>query len=165
MRTLKRPEYSLRVGASMELKDHLGEIYSPLARIEDPEKRKLFTILVTMYLMSPATHLDMEDIIEVLTNFDQKEEIVQTVTKKIRAEERVVSLREGEQKGELKGIRTTLLNQAAAKFEYVPVGFSQKINTIEDKATLNALSLGLLKSDTLEVFEALVDKATRPTIH
>ncbi|WP_459937894.1 Rpn family recombination-promoting nuclease/putative transposase [Desulfonatronum parangueonense] len=150
---------------SLELKEHLGDIYSPLAKIEDPEKRKLFTILVSMYLMSPATHVDMKDIIEVITNFEQKEEIVQTVTKKIRAEEREISLKKGREEGELKGIRTALLNFASSKFEYVPVGFSQKIHAIKDIDVLNSLSHSLARAESLEAFEALVDKATKQTSH
>ncbi|SMP83286.1 hypothetical protein SAMN06295888_1812 [Desulfonatronum zhilinae] len=75
---------------------------------------------------------------------------------------RDAGLVDGRQEGELKGVRTTLLNQAAAKFEYVPVGFSKKVHAIEDIDTLNSLSLSLLKADTLETFEALVDKATAP---
>lgn len=149
---------------SLELKDHLGDIYSPLAKIEDPEKRKLFTILVTMYLMSDQTHIDVEDIIEVLANFDQKEEIVQTVTKKIRAEERVISLREGEQRGELKGIRSTILDQLVAKFEHIPMGFTSKLNAIDDIGTLKGLSVSLIKAESLEAFLAAVDKAAKPTV-
>ncbi|TVQ95331.1 MAG: hypothetical protein EA399_18275 [Desulfovibrionales bacterium] len=150
---------------SNELKNHLGDIYNPLALIKDPEKQKLFTILVTLYLMSDETHVDMEDILEVITNFDQKEDIVQTVTKKIRAEERAISLREGEQKGKLEAARTMLLNFASSKFEYVPVGFSQKIHAIEDIDVLHSLSHSLPRAESLEAFESLVDKATKPTTH
>ncbi|GAB6060669.1 Rpn family recombination-promoting nuclease/putative transposase [Desulfonatronum parangueonense] len=150
---------------SAELKDHLGDIYNPLALIKDPEKRKLFTILVSLYLMSDQTHIDVEDIIEVLANFDQKEEIVQTVTKKIRAEEREISLKKGREEGELKAARTMLLNFASSKFEYVPVGFSQKIHAIDDIDVLNSLSHSLARAESLEAFEALVNKATKPTTH
>ncbi len=89
---------------------------------------------------------------------------MQTVADQIRAESKSIFVQEGEKKGELKGIRTTLLNLATAKFGYVPVGFSSKINAIEDIDTLNALSIGLLKAESLEAFEALVDKATKSTI-
>ena len=152
---------------SLELKEHLGDIYTPLAQIKDPEKRKLFTILVTMYLMSPGTNVDMDDIIEVLTNFDQKEEIVQTVTNKIRAEERVISLREGEQKGELKGLRTAILNLLGTKYGYVPPGFPQKLDSINDMASLNALCSSVLTIESIEAYKDLVDRAVAPsqTIH
>lgn len=149
---------------SKELKSHLGDIYNPLARIEDPEKRKLFTILVIMYLMSASGNVNMDDILAILANYHPKEEVMQTVADQIRAESRSVFVQEGEKKGELKGIRTTLLNQSTAKFGYVPVGFSSKINAIEDIDTLNALSIGLLKAESLEAFEALVGKSSRMTV-
>ena len=142
------------------MKNHLGDIYTPLAKIEDPEKRKLLTILVTMYLMSASGNVKMDDILAILTNYDPKEEVMQTVADQIRAESRSIFVQEGE----LKGVRTTLLNQSTAKFGYVPVGFSSKINAIEDIDTLNALSIGLLKAESLEAFEALVDKSGRVTV-
>ena len=57
------------------------------------------------------------------------------------------------------------LLQAACSDVAQMTGFSKKVHAIDDIDTLNALSLSLLRSDSLEAFEALVDKATKPTLH
>jgi hypothetical protein len=74
-------------------------------------------------------------------------------------------VQKGRQEGKLEAARTMLLNFASSKFGYVPVGFSQKIHAIGDIDALNSLSHSLPRADTLEAFEALVDKATKPTVH
>lgn len=150
---------------SSELKDHIGDIYAMLAKIEDPEKRMLTTILVTRYIIGASGYVKMDDLIPLIPKADKKEGIMQTIEDQIRADERIVALQDGEKIGEQKGIRTTLLNQAAAKFDYVPVGFSKKIHAIEDIDTLNSLSISLLKSESLEAFERIVDKSTKSTLH
>jgi hypothetical protein len=51
-------------------------------------------------------------------------------------------MRQGRNKGryggELKGVRTTLLKHAPSNFDYIPAGFTQKINAFANMATLNA---------------------------
>ena len=133
-----------------------------LFEVLEPKEAMEYILVFFQYLAKASEMVKEKDFEQALAMLPQGgQEIMNTLADQWMRQGEVV----GEQKGELKGVRTTLLNQAAAKFEYVPVGFSQKINAIEDIGTLNSLSLGLLKSDTLEAFEALVDKATKPTIH
>ncbi|GAB6059394.1 Rpn family recombination-promoting nuclease/putative transposase [Desulfonatronum parangueonense] len=154
---------------SKELKDHIKNIYAALAKIEDPEKRMLTTILVTRYIVGASGYVKIDDLIPLIPKADKKEGIMQTIEDQIRADQKVISLREGKleglREGELKAARTMLLNFASSKFGFVPVGFSQKIHAIEDIDVLNSLSHSLARAESLEAFEALVNKATKPTTH
>lgn len=97
---------------------------------------------------------------EKLGNAGSGDRITQTVVDNIRAEARSTYVLEGE----LKGTRTILLNMATAKYRFVHTGFAKKIHAIENVEILNTLCVGLLKAETLEAFEVLVDKTTKPTI-
>ncbi|WP_045221321.1 Rpn family recombination-promoting nuclease/putative transposase [Desulfonatronum thioautotrophicum] len=141
-----------------------------LLEVREPREAMEYMLIFCRYLVKASEYLKEEDYKQALAVLPQGgKEIMDTLADQwLRQGETVGEVRgekRGRHEGKLEGIRTTLLNQAAAKFEYVPVGFSNKINAIEDVGTLNSLSLGLLKSDSLEAFESLVDKATQATTH
>ncbi|SMP81618.1 hypothetical protein SAMN06295888_1421 [Desulfonatronum zhilinae] len=69
---------------------------------------------------------------------------------------------DGRQEGKLKGIRSTILDLLIAKFEHIPMGFTSKLDAIDDIGTLKGLSISLFKAESLEAFLILVDKATAP---
>lgn len=62
----------------------------------------------------------MDDILAILANYVPKEEVMQTVADQIRAESRSVFVQEGEKKGEMKGVRSTILDQMLASSTISP---------------------------------------------
>jgi predicted transposase/invertase (TIGR01784 family) len=150
---------------SPELKENLDDIYASLEHVPDEDRQKALSALVTLYIVSNNGDISLDDVMTAMKNIIPKEEIMQTVADKIRAEERIVSLREGERAGELKGVRSTILDLVLVKFDHIPLGFTEKINAINDIGTLKGLSVSLVKAESLEAFEAIVDKVTRPTLH
>jgi predicted transposase/invertase (TIGR01784 family) len=155
---------------SPELAHLLPLLVEGLFEVLEPKEAMEYILVFFQYLVKATEMLKKQDFEQALSTLPQGgKEIMNTLADQwMRQGETVGEIRgvqKGRQEGELKAARTMLLNLATAKFDYVPVGFSQKINAIEDMATLNALSLSLLKAESLEVFEALVDKATKPTVH
>lgn len=71
----------------------------------------------------------------------------------------------GEARGEAKAARRMLVHLLSARFDVVRVSLSAKLDNIHDTAALTALATAVLKVESPEAFEALVDKAlegTRP---
>lgn len=66
---------------------------------------------------------------------------------------------EGIAEGEVKAARNMLRTLLNTRFEVVPMALSARLENIHDVAALNGLAAAVLKTNSLEAFEALVDKA------
>ena len=151
---------------SPKLAHMLPLLVEGLFEVLEPKEAMEYIIIFFSYLAKATEQLKKEDYEQALALLPQGgKEVMNTLADQWMRQGRDKGLVDGRHEGELKGIRTTLLNFATAKFGYVPVGFSQKLHAIEDIDTLNALSISILKLESLEALEALVDKAIKPTLH
>lgn len=124
-----------------------------------PKEAMEYIIIFFRYLVKATEQLKKEDYEQALAMLPQGgKEIMDTLADQWMRQGEVV----GEQKGELKGIRSTILDQILAKFEHIPMGFASKLNAIEDIGTLKGLSVNLIKAESLESFLGMVDRATEP---
>jgi predicted transposase/invertase (TIGR01784 family) len=150
---------------SPELAHLLPLLVQGLFETLEPREAMEYIIVFLTYLSKATDQLKKEDYEQALATLPHGgKDIMNTLADQWMRQGEVVGVQKGMQEGELKGIRVTLLNQATAKFDYIPVGFSTKINAIKDIDTLNSLSIGLLKAESLEAFEALVDKSNRAAV-
>jgi hypothetical protein len=125
-----------------------------------------YILVFFQYLVKTSEMVKERDFKQALATLPEGgKEIMNTLADQWMRQGREDGLVNGRQEGELKAARTMLLNFASSKFEYVPVGFSQKIHAIKDIDVLNSLSHSLPRAESLEAFEALIDKASKPTLH
>jgi predicted transposase YdaD len=143
---------------SVELREHVGDIYDMLAKIEDPEKRNSLTILVTRYLVGGGGHLDVDFLKPYITRAAKKEDVMQTIEDRIRADQDAISMRKGEKKGQIETLRSTILDQTLIKFDNIPFGFTSRINAIDDTDILKSISGSLIKANSIDEFMAKIDK-------
>ena len=149
---------------SVELKEYVGDIYDILAKIEDPEKRNSLTILVTRYLVGGGGHLNVNFLKPFIARAAKKEDVMQTIEDQIRADERAISLREGVKKGRIETLRSTILDNTLLKFDNIPLGFTSRINAIEDIDTLKSISGSIIKSKSIDEFLAAIDKLNQQVV-
>ena len=143
---------------SIELREHVGDIYDMLAKIENPEKRNSLTILVTRYLVGGGGHLDVDFLKPFIRRATKKEDVMQTIEDRIRADQDVISSRRAFKEGKIETLRSIILDQTLIKFDNIPFGFTSRINAIDDSDTLKSISGSLIKSKSIDEFLAAIDR-------
>jgi predicted transposase/invertase (TIGR01784 family) len=156
----------LRALDSPELVHLLPLLVEGFFEVLEPKEAMEYILVFFQYLVKTSEMVKERDFKQALATLPEGgKEIMNTLADQWMRQGREDGLVNGRQEGELKAARTMLLNFASSKFEYVPVGFSQKIHAIKDIDVLNSLSHSLPRAESLEAFEALIDKASKPTLH
>ena len=154
---------------SPELAHLLPLLVQGLFEALEPKEAMEYIIVFLTYLSRATDQLKPEDYEHALATLPQGgKDIMNTLAdqwmKQGRDEGWRDGLGEGKREGKVEGIRSTILDFALAKFDHIPLGFTQKLNSIEDIGTLKGLSVSLIKSETIEDFQARVDQAIKPTM-
>jgi predicted transposase YdaD len=145
-----------------------------LFEVLEPKEAMEYIIIFFSYLAKATEHLKKEDYEQALALLPQGgKEVMNTLADQWigigeqRCEQRGEQRgeRKGREAGKLEGVRSTILDQVLAKFGNIPLGFTRRIDAIDDIGTLKGLSVSLIKAESLEAFEAFVDKAMKPTVH
>ena len=83
---------------------------------------------------------------------------MQTIEDRIRADQEAISLREGVKIGRIETLRSTILDNTLLKFDNIPLGFTSRINAVDDIETLKRISASIIKSDSIDDFISEIDK-------
>ncbi|GAB6059323.1 Rpn family recombination-promoting nuclease/putative transposase [Desulfonatronum parangueonense] len=141
-----------------------------LMEVREPREAMEYMLIFCRYLVKASEYLKEEDYRQALAILPQGgQEIMDTLADQwMRQGESVGEVRgekRGREEGKLEGIRSTIVDLMLAKFEQIPMGFTSKLNAINDIGTLKGLSVKLFKAESIEAFLAQVDKVTKSTTH
>ncbi len=148
-----------------ELETKLQEIYDLLETIPDQEKAKQYLQAIVQYV-AVSGPISLEKLGEYTRRLPGGDEAMQTAAQQIRQEvykefqqEQEKLLVEREKKGEIKNAQETLIDVATEQYGLLPGILHEKIKSIQSLENLRALHRKVIKTQSLEEFTELVNRA------
>lgn len=149
----------------------LAQYLQVLLRKEFAEQSEEIIRQFLAYLEQVQPEITPDALVREMETLPEGEETMQTFMERLselayekalikgKAEGIAEGIEKGIAEGEVKAARNMLRTLLNTRFEVVPMALSARLENIHDVAALNGLAAAVLKTDSLEAFEALVDKA------
>ncbi len=107
------------------------------------------------YVMSVRPNINREQLAYELSRIPEGDAIMRNITAELSPE----AFQDGMVQGRQEGACRLLFNQLQARFHSVPARVWEKCKAIDDIEVLNQLGVAVLQADSIEAFEAAVDRA------
>ena len=143
-----------------ELDTKIHEIYDLLEKLPDNDKLTDYLFIIVRYVMASGA-IPEKRLLEHTKRFSGGEEMIGVAAREI--EERVERTRRPywEKQAELKNAHETLIDIATEAYGPLPGSLNEKIKSIQSLENLRALNRKVLRTQSLEEFTELVNRAAQ----